>query len=244
MLPSIRQLHPYLPSSSAGDGEGDGGESGGDEPKKRKRKRQALSCTECKRRKIRCDRNQPCAPCIRRGEQSKCLWNIVEPTEKYATRAEYDELKARVEHLEALVERLTQSQSQTHPQPGPPPFISPPTQPKNLVALTFLVLGGRQRCSRRLHRSHLRLGGIPAPDLLLAHHISPRTRRIPPTRIPAPRRLTRLIHNRQSHLPPHRGYPLHPPYLLHLLALLILHLIRHLHPPLGAIAIPTGGNHL
>lgn len=51
---------------------------------KRKRRRQALSCTgdfffitalesggrlmsilECKRRKIRCDRQNPCAPCIR-----------------------------------------------------------------------------------------------------------------------------------------------------------------------------------
>ncbi|KAK0439302.1 uncharacterized protein EV420DRAFT_1584435, partial [Desarmillaria tabescens] len=128
MLPSIRQLHP-----------------GGEEW----RRRQALSCTWCcKRRKIRCDRNQPCAPTSVSG-------TVVEPAEKYATRAEYDELKARVEHLEALVERLTQSQSQsqTQSQPGPPPFITPPPQPKNWAALTFLVLGGRQRCSRRLHRS-------------------------------------------------------------------------------------------
>ncbi|KAK0452203.1 uncharacterized protein EV420DRAFT_1559454 [Desarmillaria tabescens] len=138
MLPSIRELHPYLPSSSTGDGEGEGGKSGGDELKKKKRRRQALSCTECKRRKIRCDRNQPCVPCIRRGEQSKCLWNVVEPAEKYVTQAEYDELKVWVEHLEALVERLTQSQSQTQPQPGPPPFITLPPQPKNWAALTFL----------------------------------------------------------------------------------------------------------
>ncbi|EDR02818.1 uncharacterized protein LACBIDRAFT_308109 [Laccaria bicolor S238N-H82] len=61
---------------------------------------------ECKRRKIKCDRTQPCAPCTRRGEQSKCQWHIVEPVEKYVTRAEYDELKGRFEQLDALVRRL------------------------------------------------------------------------------------------------------------------------------------------
>ncbi|KAG7443528.1 uncharacterized protein BT62DRAFT_935135 [Guyanagaster necrorhizus] len=234
MLPSIRQLHPYLPSS-AGEGEG---ESGGDEPKKKKRRRQALSCTECKRRKIRCDRNQPCAPCVRRGEQSKCLWNVVEPAEKYATRAEYDELKARVEHLEALVERLTQSQAQSqsqaqaqpHPQPGPPPpFISPPPQPKNWAALTFLVLGGRQRCSRPL-------GGTPAPDPPLTHPISRHIHRTRPTHIPARPRRTRLTPSRVSHLPLHH---LRPPYPLRL-PLPIHRPTRRPHLPLGAIATPRG----
>ncbi|KAJ7743707.1 hypothetical protein DFH07DRAFT_35292 [Mycena maculata] len=52
---------------------------GSGEPPKKKRRRQALSCTECKRRKIRCDRTQPCAPCVRRGDQEKCQWHVVEP---------------------------------------------------------------------------------------------------------------------------------------------------------------------
>ncbi|KAK0482802.1 hypothetical protein IW261DRAFT_1469768 [Armillaria novae-zelandiae] len=238
MLPSIRQLHPYLPSSSTGEGEGEAGESGGDEPKKKKRRRQALSCTECKRRKIRCDRNQPCAPCVRRGEQSKCLWNVVEPAEKYATRAEYDELKARVEQLEALVERLTQSQAPTHPQPQPgppPPFISPPPQPKNWEALTFLVLGGRQRCSRRLHRSP-RLGGTPAPDPLLVLRTSPRIPRIRPIHTPVRLRRTRPMPSRRS-----LRLGCRPPQL----ARRLIHRQTHRpHRPLGAIAIPSGGNHL
>ncbi|KAF7771116.1 transcriptional regulator family: Fungal Specific TF [Agaricus bisporus var. burnettii] len=75
-------------------------------PPKKKRRRQALSCTECKRRKIKCDRNQPCAPCSRRGEQAKCQWHVVEPIEKYVTRSEYDELKERVNQLSVLVNRL------------------------------------------------------------------------------------------------------------------------------------------
>ncbi|THU96215.1 hypothetical protein K435DRAFT_778669 [Dendrothele bispora CBS 962.96] len=49
-----------------------------DQPNKKKRRRQALSCTECKRRKIKCDRKQPCSPCTRRGEQAKCQWHVVE----------------------------------------------------------------------------------------------------------------------------------------------------------------------
>ncbi|KAH9843124.1 uncharacterized protein C8Q71DRAFT_236297 [Rhodofomes roseus] len=77
------------------------------EPPKKKRRRQALSCTECKRRKIKCDRAQPCGPCTRRGEPQKCQWHIIEPMEKYVTRTEYDELKAKVIELEALVNRLT-----------------------------------------------------------------------------------------------------------------------------------------
>ncbi|KAF8344522.1 hypothetical protein F5887DRAFT_263283 [Amanita rubescens] len=131
LLPSIRQLHPYLPpagmphspgpmgivegpsrlSPTRGDTSGYGvHESEADEleqqgPPKKKRRRQALSCTECKRRKIKCDRSQPCAPCTRRGEQAKCHWHVVEPVEKYVTRQEFDELKARFDDLAALVAR-------------------------------------------------------------------------------------------------------------------------------------------
>ncbi|KAJ4001305.1 hypothetical protein F5050DRAFT_1725552 [Lentinula boryana] len=147
-LPSIRQLHPYLPPSggmtqsqhegtsysfshsthhpttasrfesdtygNAGDSENEDADPQG--PPKKKRRRQALSCTvlsicttdckECKRRKIKCDRNQPCAPCTRRGEQAKCQWHVVEHVEKYVSRAEYDGLKMRFEHLENTVHRL------------------------------------------------------------------------------------------------------------------------------------------
>ncbi|KAF8812887.1 hypothetical protein BYT27DRAFT_7272463, partial [Phlegmacium glaucopus] len=61
---------------------------------------------ECKRRKIKCDRSQPCTPCTRRGEEAGCQWHIVEPVEKYATKAEFDDLKARFDQLAALVQRL------------------------------------------------------------------------------------------------------------------------------------------
>ncbi|KAI0929268.1 hypothetical protein AcW2_005009 [Taiwanofungus camphoratus] len=96
------------------------------EPPKKKRRRQALSCTECKRRKIKCDRAQPCGPCVRRGEHHKCQWHIIEPMEKYVTRTEYDELKAKVFELEAMVKhtampaRLNMHSSAVPMAPGPP----------------------------------------------------------------------------------------------------------------------------
>ncbi|KAG8214962.1 hypothetical protein J3R82DRAFT_8355 [Butyriboletus roseoflavus] len=78
---------------------------------------------------------QPCGPCTRRGEQSKCQWRTLEPVyvklgihfnpwhsypgprDKYVTRAEYDELKsrsraeynelkARLDHLETMVSHI------------------------------------------------------------------------------------------------------------------------------------------
>ncbi len=38
----------------------------------RRRRRPALSCRECRRRKVRCDHNKPCAPCVRLG--AKCVY--------------------------------------------------------------------------------------------------------------------------------------------------------------------------
>ncbi|EIN09384.1 hypothetical protein PUNSTDRAFT_142965 [Punctularia strigosozonata HHB-11173 SS5] len=141
-LPSIRQLHPYLPPapglqrlslepagysysstgmpdvgsatnqapgpSSVPSPRSEGGDPSIDpqeQPKKRRR-RQALSCTECKRRKIKCDRAQPCAPCSRRNEQDKCHWASIEPAEKYVTRTEYEDLRAQHQELTARHQSL------------------------------------------------------------------------------------------------------------------------------------------
>ncbi|PPQ66140.1 hypothetical protein CVT24_000227 [Panaeolus cyanescens] len=145
-LPSIRQLHPYLPmptsmptteSSSYGYSSGVPGhyqghlapvelgsgsmhhgmgapsqrdiggfygavESEPDEqdqhnPPKKKRRRQALSCTGYSRvRHVRAEEKRQGANGI---SSNQCK-------EKYATKAEFDELKARFDQLAALVQRL------------------------------------------------------------------------------------------------------------------------------------------
>ncbi|KAI1762435.1 hypothetical protein GGR53DRAFT_418680 [Hypoxylon sp. FL1150] len=40
----------------------------------RKRRRPALSCLECRRRKIKCDRNEPCAHCV--ASRSQCTFKV------------------------------------------------------------------------------------------------------------------------------------------------------------------------
>ncbi|KAF8600482.1 hypothetical protein BDV93DRAFT_262948 [Ceratobasidium sp. AG-I] len=72
---------------------------------------QALSCTECKRRKIKCDRQHPCGPCVRRTEADKCHWNVVEPADKYVLRTEWEALQHRVEALDKDRARSQQSES-------------------------------------------------------------------------------------------------------------------------------------
>ena len=41
-------------------------------PSKEKRRRQVQSCSECRRRKIKCDKKFPCGPCTLRNDQSIC----------------------------------------------------------------------------------------------------------------------------------------------------------------------------
>jgi Fungal Zn(2)-Cys(6) binuclear cluster domain len=43
-------------------------------PSQRKRRRPALSCVECRRRKIKCDRNIPCGPC-KQTKSATCTYS-------------------------------------------------------------------------------------------------------------------------------------------------------------------------
>ncbi|KAJ6438803.1 Zn2/Cys6 DNA-binding protein [Purpureocillium lavendulum] len=55
----------------------------------RRRKRPVISCTECHRRKQKCDRQQPCFHCARRGKTELCLYEYsaeqLAPEESVAT---------------------------------------------------------------------------------------------------------------------------------------------------------------
>lgn len=97
---------PWLYDGEEPDLEEDDGFAVADEggrPKKRRRTRVALSCAECKRRKIKCDRAQPCTPCARRGDQSNCKWAVMETKDGAPTRAEFENLQTRVSRLEQLL---------------------------------------------------------------------------------------------------------------------------------------------
>ena len=72
------------------------------------RNRQLVACTECRRRKLKCDHRAPCSSCARRGDEASCTYqrfaNGVEPERERRLQAE-----ARLEHLERLVQQLAQN---------------------------------------------------------------------------------------------------------------------------------------
>ncbi|GMM36862.1 hypothetical protein DASC09_041870 [Saccharomycopsis crataegensis] len=45
------------------------------EKKRKYRKRQSLSCSNCRERKVKCDRNHPCSACTRKGCQTSCTFD-------------------------------------------------------------------------------------------------------------------------------------------------------------------------
>ena len=80
-----------------------------------------MACTECRRRKVKCDHRAPCTSCARRGGEASCTYqrfaNGVEPERERRLQAE-----ARLASLERLVQQLAQngaaSASASHEKTG------------------------------------------------------------------------------------------------------------------------------
>lgn len=72
------------------------------------RTRELRACTECRRRKLKCDRQLPCTSCSRRNVATCCVYERdhegLQGQHQYGSQAE-----ARLEHLEQLVQELSQS---------------------------------------------------------------------------------------------------------------------------------------
>lgn len=60
------------------------GTTAGRQQPPRKRRRIIISCTECHRRKQKCDRNLPCTNCVSRNKQDSCRYEAAAPTAKRA----------------------------------------------------------------------------------------------------------------------------------------------------------------
>lgn len=54
---------------------------GADSPRPRKRKRKTLSCIQCHRSKIKCDRENPCDRCSKAGRADQCAYRLEEEPE-------------------------------------------------------------------------------------------------------------------------------------------------------------------
>ncbi|GAA5894744.1 uncharacterized protein JCM6883_002195 [Sporobolomyces salmoneus] len=94
------------------EGESPAGTAAGSEdskPKKKPKGRAVLSCGECKRRKVKCDRKIPCATCIARGQADRCAWDdpLARPEgQPFALATQYDEVIARLDRIEHFLDTL------------------------------------------------------------------------------------------------------------------------------------------
>lgn len=92
-----------------------------------KRNRRVVSCVPCRTRKLKCDRQQPCASCVKRHDQAHCLFMVRPATDQDAhpglqrgdagPPVDKTEMRAQLKMLEDLVSGLV-SQPQTRPQPA------------------------------------------------------------------------------------------------------------------------------
>lgn len=73
------------------------------------RNRELRSCTECRRRKLKCDRQLPCSSCHRRHEGTSCIYTK-DVGRSQSGHRQQSHAEARLEHLEQLVQELSRSQ--------------------------------------------------------------------------------------------------------------------------------------
>ncbi|EGE80612.2 fungal specific transcription factor [Blastomyces dermatitidis ATCC 18188] len=83
-------------------------------PPHRRRERLQLSCTTCRQKKLKCDRNLPCENCATRGRGDTCVY--ANPPPQGQTRAAHRPvnratMQGRVRHLEKMVLSLVRDRS-------------------------------------------------------------------------------------------------------------------------------------
>ncbi|KAI1370171.1 fungal-specific transcription factor domain-containing protein [Hypoxylon crocopeplum] len=86
----------------------------------RRRDKPVLSCTFCRGRKLRCDRQYPCSACVRRGRAAECAYSSSEQERKdaidYRPHTRRQQARQRVARLENLIiEMRDKEQSSRQP---------------------------------------------------------------------------------------------------------------------------------
>lgn len=80
------------------------------QPRVRRRNRIISSCLECRRRKLKCDKEQPCTNCVKASRQ--CLF--ISPSYDAAAQARLAEVKEKMGILERSLEEQVTQQKQAH----------------------------------------------------------------------------------------------------------------------------------
>ncbi|KAF2260091.1 hypothetical protein CC78DRAFT_502103 [Lojkania enalia] len=90
-------------------------------PPSRRRDKPILSCNLCRRRKLKCDRKQPCKTCFDRGLSLSCTYSRNVPSSTLEPRATPNNVHDRIDQLERLVTSLIDSTATTNiPNPTTP----------------------------------------------------------------------------------------------------------------------------
>ncbi len=99
-----------------------------------KRPRDSHVCLQCRRAKLRCDRNIPCTSCVKRGEAAACAFPRVSISSKHDANNSGNRhavAEDRLLHLESLVKQLMQNPTSTYAgstfpsaKPATPPAVA------------------------------------------------------------------------------------------------------------------------
>ncbi|GAA6016750.1 hypothetical protein JCM10207_003240 [Rhodosporidiobolus poonsookiae] len=93
----------------------------GDDDEVKRKKRLPLSCGECQRRKIKCDRKMPCSACVRRKRTAFCSFDDEDPSSPYALNSDVRTIDRRLTQLESLFRQQFPSTSLSTGLPHPHP---------------------------------------------------------------------------------------------------------------------------
>ncbi|ORY11155.1 fungal-specific transcription factor domain-domain-containing protein [Clohesyomyces aquaticus] len=86
-------------------------------PPSRRRDKPILSCTLCRRRKLKCDRQHPCKACMDRGLSLSCSYAPNSTGTRQGSKATPN-VHDRIDQLEKLVTSLMHAQDNAHESPG------------------------------------------------------------------------------------------------------------------------------
>ncbi|GAA5929435.1 hypothetical protein JCM1841_004641 [Sporobolomyces salmonicolor] len=94
---------------SAEDDDVDGADGDDGAANKKRRNRKPVTCAQCRRRKLKCDRGYPCGACRDRQESHLCEWEgAIRLPQPHLTRdAEAQELRLQLDRLENLLGALS-----------------------------------------------------------------------------------------------------------------------------------------
>jgi hypothetical protein len=103
------------PDTSATNGGGGSSSSGASQPPPPKRTRVLLSCAPCRTSKLKCDRQQPCGQCVKKGRIDGCAYAPRRPENAKPPRS----MAARLKRLEGMVRDMIDDEGSGARQPQP-----------------------------------------------------------------------------------------------------------------------------